>query len=98
MAESDCFVGDVSGSSESEELDCSLDLVFEEEEGPAIAEDGGGPSDNVPVRAYRYEGYLDADAIPQASTPASPTHGDEAVNIALQQYPINHRGLDRSAA
>ena len=72
MAESECFVGDVSGSSESEELDCSLDLFFEEE-GPAIAEDGGGPSDNLPVRAYRYEAYLDADAIPQAPTPASPT-------------------------
>ena len=56
MAESERFVGDVSGSSESEELDCSLDVFFEEE-GPAIAEDGGGPSDNVPVRAYRYEAY-----------------------------------------
>ena len=81
MAESECFVGDVSGSSESEELDCSLDLFFEEE-GPAIAEDGGGPSDNVPVWAYRYEPYLDADAIPQAPTPASPTR--EAVIDRLQ--------------
>ena len=83
MAESECFVGDVSGSSESEVLDCSLDLSFEEEDGPVIAEDGGGPSDNVPVRAYRYEAYLDADAIPQAPTPASPTR-DEAVVDRLQ--------------
>ena len=55
MAESECFVGDVSGSSESEELDCSLDLFLDEEEGPVIAEDGGGPSDNIPVRNGRID-------------------------------------------
>ena len=56
MAESECRVDEVTGGSESSELDYSLDLFFEEEEGPAIPE---GPSDNnLPVRAYRYEPYL----------------------------------------
>ena len=71
----------LSGGSESDDLDCSSDLFFEAEEGPAIPE---GPSDNhLPVRAYRYEPYLslDDDAIP--ATPASPT-GDEAVIDRLQ--------------
>ena len=36
MAESEIRVDEVSGGSESSELDCSLDLFFEEEEGPAI--------------------------------------------------------------
>ena len=56
MSEAECCVGDVSGGSESSELDYdSLDFA---EEGPAIAE---GPSDNyLPVRAYQYEPYLDA--------------------------------------
>ena len=59
MAESECCVGDVSGGSESDHLDCSLDLFFEEEEGPAIAEDGSGPSDNnLPARAYQFDPYL----------------------------------------
>ena len=50
MAESECCVGDVSGGSESDDLDCCLDLFFEKER-PAIAEDGSGPSDNnLPVR------------------------------------------------
>ena len=78
MAESECRVDEVTWGSESSELDCSLDLFFEEEEGPAIPE---GRSDNhLPVRAYRYEPYLalDADAIPP--TPASPP-GDEAVTV-----------------
>ena len=43
MAESECHVDEVTGGSESSELDYSLDLFFEEEEGPAIPE---GPSDN----------------------------------------------------
>ena len=43
----------MSVGSESDELDCSLDLFFEKKEGPAIAGDGSGPSDNVIVRAYR---------------------------------------------
>ena len=76
MAESECCVDEVTGGSESSELDYSLDLFFEEEEGPAIPE---GPSDNnLPVRAYRYEPYLalDADAIP----PTPP--GDEAVTVS----------------
>ena len=79
MAESECRVDEVTGGSESSELDYSLDLFFEEEEGPAIPE---GPSDNnLPVRAYRYEPYLalDADAIPP--TPASPP-GDETVTVS----------------
>ena len=43
----------LSGGSESDDLDCGLDLFFELEEGPAITE---GPSDNhLPVLAYRYE-------------------------------------------
>ena len=65
MAESECRVDEVTGGSESSELDCSLDLFFEEEERPAIPE---GPSDNhLPVRVYRYEPYLalDAEAIPR---------------------------------
>ena len=76
MAESECRVDEVTGGSESSELDYSLDLFFEEEEGPAIPE---GPSDNnLPVRAYRYEPYLalDADAIPP--TPASPPGDDRS--------------------
>ena len=79
MAESECRVDEVTGGSESSELDYSLDLFFEEKEGPVIPE---GPSDNhLPVRAYRYEPYLalDADAIPP--TPASPP-GDEAVTVS----------------
>ena len=53
MAESECRIDEVSGDTDSSELDCSLDLFFEEEKGPAIPD---GPSDNhVPVRAYRYE-------------------------------------------
>ena len=81
MAESECRVDEVTGGSESSELDYSLDLFFEEEEEPVIPE---GPSDNhLPVRAYRYEPYLalDADAIPP--TPASPP-GDEAVTVSDQ--------------
>ena len=80
MAESEMPFDEVSGDTDSSELDCSLDLFFEEEEeGPAIPE---GPSDNnLPVRAYRYEPYLDADAIPP--TPASPPGaGDEAVTVS----------------
>ena len=50
MAESECCVGDVSVGSESDDFDCSLYLFFEEKEGPAIADDGGGPShNNLPV-------------------------------------------------
>ena len=78
MAESECRVDEVTGGSESSEFDYSLDLFFEEEEGPAIPE---GPSDNhLPVRAYRYEPYLalDADAIPPDSSPP----GDEAVTVS----------------
>ena len=76
MAESEGRVDEVSGGSESSELVCSLDLFFEELEGPAIPE---GPSDNhLPVLAYRYEPYLALDdAIPDPP-PASPP-GDEAV-------------------
>ena len=79
MAESEMPFDEVSGDTDSSELDCSLDLFFEEEEGPAIPE---GPSDiNLPVRAYRYEPYLDADEIPP--TPASPPGaGDEAVTVS----------------
>ena len=59
MAESECRVDEVTGGSESSELDYSFDLFFEEEEGPVIPE---GPSDNhLPVRAYRYEPYLALD-------------------------------------
>ena len=51
MAESECCVGHVSGSLESDDLDCSLDFFFEEKKGPGIAEDGSVPSDNIlPVR------------------------------------------------
>ena len=88
MAESECRVDEVTWGSESSELDCSLDLFFEEEEGPAIPE---GRSDNhLPVRAYRYEPYLalDADAIPP--TPASPP-GDEAVTVQCQRPTSKHR-------
>ena len=49
MAESECRIDEVSGDTDSSELDCSLDLFFEEEKGPAIPE---GPSDNhVSIRA-----------------------------------------------
>ena len=81
MAESECRVDEVTAGSESSELDYSLDLFFEEKEGPVIPE---GPSDNhLPVRAYRYEPYLalDADAIPP--TPASPPGPeDEAATVS----------------
>ena len=71
MAESECRVDEVTGGSESSELDYSLDLFFEEEEGPAIPE---GPSDNhLPVRAYRYEPYLALDADPGTKLSLSAT-------------------------
>ena len=38
MAESDMPFDEVSGDTDSSELDCSLDLFFEEEEGLAIPE------------------------------------------------------------
>ena len=81
MAESECRVDEVSGGSESSELDCCLDLFFEEEERPAIAE---GPSDNhLPVWAYRYEQYLALDTYAiHDPPPANPT-GDEAVTRTM---------------
>ena len=69
MAESECRVDEVTGGSESSELDYSLDLFFEEEEVPAIPE---GPSDNNGVEAFLYcqlEGAV----------------GDETVTLACQQ-------------
>ena len=95
MAESECRVDEVTGGSESSELDYSLDLFFEEEEGPAIPE---GPSDNnLPVRAYRYEPYLalDADAIPPDSSESTrgrschcqrPTSKHRLVNLYYTSY------------
>ena len=95
MAESECRVDEVTGVSESSELDYSLDLFFEEEEVPAIPE---GPSDNnLPVRAYRYEPYLalDADAIPPDSSQSTrrrschcqqPTSKHRLVNLCYTSY------------